>query len=77
MTLALLTRIDADLNMRRFYRVEALPDLFGGVQVIREWGRIGTQGQRLSHWCATGAEAENLTDTLLAAKLRRGYALAG
>lgn len=77
MTPALLTRIDTDLNMARFYRVETLPDLFGGVQVIREWGRIGTGGRRLSHWCATGAEAENLADTLLVAKLRRGYAPAG
>lgn len=74
---ALLTRIDADRNMARFYRIEALPDLFGGVRVIREWGRIGTRGQRLSHWCATEAEAENLADTLLAAKRRRGYARAG
>lgn len=76
MTSTLLTRIDTDRNMARFYRVEATPDLFGGVHLIREWGRIGTRGQRLSHWRATMAEAGNLADTLLRAKLRRGYALA-
>lgn len=73
MSITLLTRLDPGANMRRFYRVEASADLFGGVLVTREWGRIGTRGRRLSHWCATRAEAENVTDTLLRAKRRRGY----
>ena len=70
----LLMRLDPGLNMRRFYRIEASADLFGGIHIIREWGRVGTRGQRLSHWCATEDEALNLSDTLLQAKLRRGYA---
>lgn len=73
MTAALLTRIDPDLNMRRFYRIDAQPDLFGGVQVIREWGRIGSRGQRLSRWYATDAEAADHADSLRDLKLRRGY----
>lgn len=77
MIAARLTRTDADRNMARFYRVGALPDLFGGVQVIREWGRIGTRGQSMTHWCATAPEAAHLATTLLTAKLRRGYAVPG
>ncbi len=72
-----MRRIDPARNMRRFYRLSVQRDLFGRASLVREWGRIGTRGQRISHWCATEPEAENLTDTLLAAKLRRGYALAG
>lgn len=70
----LLTRIDAGQNMRRFYRIEAAPDLFGGLQVIRHWGRIGTRGQSLTRWCETEAEAQHFTEIMLRAKLRRGYA---
>ena len=33
--------------MRRFYRIEASPDLFGGIQIIRHGGRLGTRGQSL------------------------------
>ena len=71
--ITLLTRIAPAQNMRRFYRIEASPDLFGGIQIIRHWGRIGTRGQSLPRWCATEAEARALTQTLLRAKMRRGY----
>ena len=70
----LLMRLDPGLNMRRFYRIEASADLFGGLQVIRHWGRIGTRGQSLTRWCETEAEAQHFTETMLRAKRRRGYA---
>ncbi len=76
MSAALLTRIDTDQNMRRFYRVNVMPDLFGGMQVVREWGRIGTRGQSLTLWCATTDEARALALTFLALKRRRGYVAA-
>lgn len=50
--MTLLTRIAPAQNMRRFYRIEASPDLFGGIQIIRHWGRIGTRGQSLPRWRA-------------------------
>ncbi|UFW92083.1 WGR domain-containing protein (plasmid) [Bradyrhizobium barranii] len=31
--------------MRRFYLLSIQPTLFGGVSLIRNWGRIGTSGQ--------------------------------
>jgi predicted DNA-binding WGR domain protein len=34
-----LTRIDPARNMRRFYRLDVQPDLFGGFAVVKEWGR--------------------------------------
>jgi predicted DNA-binding WGR domain protein len=40
-----IERVDHDANMYRFYRLRLMPDLFGGVSLLREWGRIGTQGR--------------------------------
>ncbi|UEM18339.1 WGR domain-containing protein (plasmid) [Bradyrhizobium barranii subsp. barranii] len=37
-----LRRIDTTRNMRRFYLLSIQPTLFGGVSLIRNWGRIGT-----------------------------------
>jgi len=41
-----LRRIDPARNMSRFYRLDVQPDLFGGVLLMKEWGRIGAQGRR-------------------------------
>jgi predicted DNA-binding WGR domain protein len=40
-----LRRIDPARNMRRFYRLDMQPDLFGGVLLVKEWGRIGVRGR--------------------------------
>jgi predicted DNA-binding WGR domain protein len=39
-----MTRIDPDQNMSRFYTLHLQPSLFGGCDLIREWGRIGSTG---------------------------------
>ena len=44
-------------NMRRFYRMDVQPDLFGAWCFIREWGRIGRAGQVRMVSYATAAEA--------------------
>lgn len=73
----LLHRIDPDLNMARFYRVELMPDLFGQVIVERRWGRIGGRGQyRLASYSSTSS-AEAAASALVHAKERRGYSAAG
>ncbi|WBU55330.1 WGR domain-containing protein [Paracoccus sp. SCSIO 75233] len=69
----MLTRIDPVQNMRRFYRLELSADLFGGVHLTREWGRIGTRGQSLTRWYETEAEATGFAELTLNAKRRRGY----
>ena len=40
-----LYRIDPAKNMHRFYRLDVQPDLFGGVLLMKEWGRTGAQGR--------------------------------
>lgn len=77
MSCQLLHRIDPDLNMARFYRVELTPDLFGQVIVERRWGRIGGRGQyRLASYPTTSF-AEAAASELIRAKERRGYRSAG
>jgi predicted DNA-binding WGR domain protein len=42
-----LRRIDPARNMRRFYRLDIQPDLFGGVLLVK-WGRIGAHGRMVA-----------------------------
>ena len=72
-----LRRIDPSLNMRRFYRMSLQPDLFGGVDVVREWGRIGWRGQFLIERHSCEDEAVSSMLALETAKRRRGYRSAG
>jgi predicted DNA-binding WGR domain protein len=37
-----LRRVDPAKKMRRFYLMTVQRDLFGGAQLVREWGRIGS-----------------------------------
>ena len=43
---ASLARIRPERNEWRFYRMEVWPDLFGRALLLRQWGRIGTEGRR-------------------------------
>lgn len=73
MSCQLLHRIDPDLNMARFYRVEMLSDLFGAIIVERRWGRIGGRGQcRVASFPSTSLADAAVSD-LVRAKERRGY----
>jgi hypothetical protein len=45
MTAIILHRTDPAKHMRRFYRLDVQPDLFGAWCLIREWGRIGSAGR--------------------------------
>jgi predicted DNA-binding WGR domain protein len=45
MTALILHRLDPVRNLRRFYRLDVQPDLFGAWGLIREWGRAGQAGQ--------------------------------
>lgn len=68
-----LRRVDAARNMARFYRLQMQPTLFGGVTLVREWGRIGQQGTCRHDQHDTAEAAHLALDTLMAAKRRRGY----
>ena len=68
-----LKRIDLTRNMRRFYRMSLQPDLFGGVDLMREWGRIGSRGQWLIERHPGEEAAASAMLKLEAAKRKRGY----
>ena len=68
-----LERRDPACNMARFYRLSIERTLFGDVALVRDWGRIGTDGRRVS--LPFPDEAEAVVEFLAVArsKLRRGY----
>lgn len=68
-----LHRIDPERNMHRFYLLTVQPTLFGGVSVIRNWGRIGSSGQTMVQ---TFEAEDDAAATLLRVereKRRKGY----
>lgn len=68
-----LVRIDASVNMWRFYEMTIQPDLFGGAALMRRWGRLGTAGAfRLDLFPDAGA-ATNALARLAVQKRRKGY----
>jgi len=72
-----LRRIDPTQNMRRFYTLAIQPTLFGGASVIRNWGRIGTNGQSMMETFDNEDDAADALLRLERAKRRRGYSAAG
>lgn len=71
----ILRRIDFAQNMARFYRMQMQPTLFGGVTLIREWGRIGQAGTCRYDQYETAEEAQSALHTMRRSKLRRGYSV--
>ena len=70
---ASLIRVRPERNEWRFYRMEVWPDLFGRALLLRQWGRIGTEGRRrLDPHSDPGAAINALAD-LAGRKRRRGY----
>ena len=68
-----LHRIDPDLKMRRFYSLCLQPDLFGGISLVREWGRIGSGGRVRYDRFTSESQAIGALTALLHNKRRRGY----
>ncbi|WP_244646269.1 WGR domain-containing protein [Bradyrhizobium campsiandrae] len=60
--------------MRRFCQLSLQPTLFGGVAMVRNWGRIGTSGQTMIKTFDDSARAGEAFDRLERTKRRRGYA---
>jgi predicted DNA-binding WGR domain protein len=53
-----LHRIDPEQGIRRFYSLMIERDLFGTVRLVRNWGRIGTNGQELVRFTLTSSRPE-------------------
>lgn len=69
----MLTRRDPAKNMARFYRLAVQLRLDGGSDLIREWGRIGSQGRVRVDRFDDPSTAEQAAIRLAASKRRRGY----
>jgi predicted DNA-binding WGR domain protein len=69
----ILRRIDPEQGVTRFYSLMIERDLFGTVRLVRNWGRIGTQGQELVEIHASEEEAGLALEAVARAKRRRGY----
>jgi predicted DNA-binding WGR domain protein len=70
---ASLIRIRPDCNEWRFYCLEVWPDLFGRALLVRQWGRIGTEGRRRLDPHPDPGAAINALARLAGRKRRRGY----
>ena len=68
-----LERIDRGWNCYRYYRMALAPDLFGGIALVRHWGRIGSAGQQRLDLFVDHAGAIFAMHKLATAKRRRGY----
>jgi len=73
MTAVELHRIDDARNMRHFYRLDMQPDLFGGVLLVRQWGRIGARGRIVADRFDTEAPALDALQRQAERKVLRGY----
>jgi predicted DNA-binding WGR domain protein len=69
----LLCRIDEARNIRRFYLLDLQPDLFGGVLLVKQWGRIGTGGRTTDESYDSEALAADAMEKQADRKRRRGY----
>jgi predicted DNA-binding WGR domain protein len=68
-----LHRIDPERNMHRFYLLSVQPTLFGGVSVIRNWGRIGSSGQTMVQTFEAEDDAAAALLRVEREKRRKGY----
>jgi predicted DNA-binding WGR domain protein len=68
-----LVRRDGEQRMARFYTLHSAPTLFGGWDLVREWGRIGSPGTLRLTPFATLEESERALRRIEKKKRKRGY----
>ena len=68
-----LTRIDPILNMSRYYQIHIQPCLFGGCDLVREWGRIGSPGTVKTVIYDNQADAAAAVADAVRHRHKRGY----
>ena len=68
-----LHRIDPEQGIRRFYSLMIERDLFGTMRLVRNWGRIGTKGQKRSEIHADEIAAGQALEAIAQTKRRREY----
>jgi predicted DNA-binding WGR domain protein len=60
-------------GVARFYSLMVECDLFGTIRLVRNWDRIGTNGQELVEVFANEIEAGQALEAIARVKRRRGY----
>lgn len=75
LVLALVDPPEAEQRRARRYAIYVQPALFGGVDVVRAWGRLDAvhRPRRLVTHHAGEADAEAAVAAVIARRLRRGY----
>jgi len=68
-----LHRIDPERRVMRFYSLMIEKDLFGRITLVRNWGRIGTNGREMVEEFASELEAGQALEALALVKRRCGY----
>ncbi len=62
-----------DFKNRHHYRITITPTLFGNHALVREWGRIGSGGQRKEDWFPTEIAALEAGLKIRMQKRKKGY----
>lgn len=69
-------KIDPATNCRRSYMIAYQPSFFNEHCLVRQWGRIGSQKQRIKHQeFETGEQALNALKKAVRRRVKRGYVL--
>ncbi len=71
-----LHRHNPSKNMRRFYNLLVEPDLFGGVRLACEYGRIGQSGRVIVQHYPTEQDAMLALEKKRREKVKKGYCIA-
>ncbi|MGC1301472.1 MAG: WGR domain-containing protein [Caulobacteraceae bacterium] len=71
--MTLLHRRDPMKNLARFYAISLEPSLFGGILLVRVWGRIGTRGRARTEAFSDESAASAAGERLVELKRHRGY----
>jgi predicted DNA-binding WGR domain protein len=68
-----LHKRDPERRVARFYSLMIERDLFGTIRLVRNWGRIGTNGQELVEIYDGEIAAGKALEAVACANRRRGY----
>ena len=70
-----LVNVDPDKNRYRFYTLTWQPSLFGGLALVRSWGRIGTSGRSRAIFFADQEGAQKAVEEIMKRRMAHGYAV--
>ena len=70
-----LVSVDLNKNRHRFYTFTWQPSLFGGLALVRSWGRIGTSGRSRAIFFADQEGAQKAVEEIMKRRMAHGYAV--